>query len=143
MFVIDTNILIYAADESYSEHKICRKLLMDLRTKSDACFLTWGIVYEFLRVVTHRKVLRKPWRLEEACKFIEILLATDNFDILVETEEHFNNLQVLSKSDKIEGNIIHDLHIANLMKEHSVKKIFTRDTHFHRFKFLEVIDPLS
>jgi len=30
-----------------------------------------------------------------------------------------------------------------LMKEHGVKTIYTRDTDFHKFPFLDVIDPLQ
>ena len=29
------------------------------------------------------------------------------------------------------------------MREHGIRSIMTRDTDFHRFKFLEVFDPLQ
>jgi uncharacterized protein len=29
------------------------------------------------------------------------------------------------------------------MREHGIKRIITRDTDFHRFSFLEVVDPLA
>jgi predicted nucleic acid-binding protein len=29
------------------------------------------------------------------------------------------------------------------MREHGVRRIYTRDADFHRFPFLEVVDPLS
>ena len=32
---------------------------------------------------------------------------------------------------------------AILMREHGIKTIYTRDTDFHRFPFLEPIDPLA
>jgi predicted nucleic acid-binding protein len=28
------------------------------------------------------------------------------------------------------------------MREHGIRRIYTRDTDFHRFAFLEVVDPL-
>lgn len=33
--------------------------------------------------------------------------------------------------------------VAILMREHGIRRIYTRDTDLHRFPFLEVIDLLS
>lgn len=41
------------------------------------------------------------------------------------------------------GNIAHDTQTAVLMHEHGIRRICTRDTDFHRFTFLEPIDPLT
>ena len=38
---------------------------------------------------------------------------------------------------------MHDVHVAVLMREHGVRQIYTRDTDFHKFKFLQPIDPLT
>jgi predicted nucleic acid-binding protein len=38
--------------------------------------------------------------------------------------------------------MVHDLHTAVLLREHGVGRICTRDADFHRFPFLNVIDPL-
>jgi predicted nucleic acid-binding protein len=40
------------------------------------------------------------------------------------------------------GNQLRDAHTAILMREHGIRQICTRDTNFHQFAFLEVIDPL-
>jgi predicted nucleic acid-binding protein len=29
------------------------------------------------------------------------------------------------------------------MREHGIRRLYTRDTDFHRFPFLDVIDPLA
>jgi predicted nucleic acid-binding protein len=34
----------------------------------------------------------------------------------------------------VSGNMVHDLHIAALLREHGVDEIVTSDTDFHRFK---------
>ncbi len=41
------------------------------------------------------------------------------------------------------GNLFHDAETAVLMREHGIRRICTRDTDFHRFPFLEPIDPLA
>ena len=39
------------------------------------------------------------------------------------------------------GNLMHDTETAVLMREHGIRRICTRDTDFHRFTFLEPIEP--
>ena len=41
------------------------------------------------------------------------------------------------------GNLFQDAHTAILMREHGIRRGCTRDTDFHRFPFLDVIDPLQ
>jgi len=41
------------------------------------------------------------------------------------------------------GDLILDAHTAILMREHGLKRIYTHDSDFHRFRFLEVVDPLA
>ena len=80
MFVVDTNVLIYAADKDAPEHARCRGLLDGWRKRSGAWYLTWGIGYEFLRVVTHPKVFRRPWTASDAFRFLESSYALLVFD---------------------------------------------------------------
>ncbi len=71
-------------------------------------------MYEFLRVTTHPRVMRHA------------SVAA----------------QVLDEIPHLAGNLVHDARTAVLMREHGVRRIFTRDTDFHRFPFLEPLDPL-
>jgi toxin-antitoxin system PIN domain toxin len=144
MFVVDTNILLYAADRDCPGHKKCRSLLQAWRLQSSPWYLTWGIVYEFLRVATHPNVFRKPFAIEGAWAFLEAVLAAPNADLLVETERHQQVAgEVFAEIHNIKGNLVFDAHTAILMKEHGVKTIYTRDTDFNRFRFIEVIDPIQ
>ena len=144
MFVVDTNILVDAADRGSPEHETCRRLLEAWRSRRSVWYLTWGIVYEFLRVVTHPRVFRHPWNMTDAWGFVQALLASPGLGVLVETDRHAAIAQeVLNEVPPIRGNVVFDMHTATLMKEHGVLQIYTRDTDFHRFPFLRVIDPLQ
>jgi len=143
MFVVDTNVLVYAADEDSPHHKRCLEQLDLWRQQAGAWYLTWGIIYEFLRITTHPRVMRKPWDVLQAWSFIAALLASSGMSILVATDRHAAvAAQVFEKNPHISGNLMHDAHIAILMLEHGVSRIYTRDTDFHRFPFLEPLDPL-
>lgn len=142
MFVVDTNVLVYAADEDSPAHVVCRSALEEWRRQRSAWYTTWGIVYEFLRVATHPRVLRTPWSANKAWGFVDAVLASPALGILVETERHASVAdQVVQEVPHLTGNLIHDAHTAVLMREHGIRRIYTRDTDFHRFSFLEVIDP--
>lgn len=144
MFVVDTNVLLYAADTHAVEHKTCHALLEAWRHQASNWFLTWNILYEFLRVSTHPRVFYRPWNIQEAWNFIESLLASPSLDILVATDRHAAVAKtVLSELPHLSGNKLFDAHTAILMKEHGIGKIYTRDTDFYRFSFLQVSDPLS
>lgn len=144
MFVVDTNVLVYAADTSSPAHVACRELLDEWRAQPGAWYLTWGIVYEFLRVVSHPRVFPKPWPAARAWSFVEALLAAPGLDVLTETDRHAAVARgVLEEVPLVAGNLVYDARTAVLMKEHGVRRIYTRDTDFHRFAFLEVVDPLA
>lgn len=64
--------------------------------------------------------------------------------MLVETDRHRHVAsEVFAEVPGISGNLIFDAHTAILMREHGVKTIYTRDTDFNRFPFLDVIDPIT
>lgn len=144
MFVIDTNVLIYAADRDSEFHAPCRARLEQWRRQSSPWYLTWSICYEFLRVSTHPKVFRKPWPVATAWQFLNAVLAAPAASILLPGDRHADTLRAsLGELPHLQGNILHDAHTAVLMREHGIVRIVTRDTDFHRFPFVTVVDPLA
>ena len=143
MFVIDTNLLLYSVNPDSPDHARSRSLLEEWRGGSSSWFLTWGIVYEFLRVSTHPRVFPAPLTLDLAWAWVEALLAGGRAGILMETERHAEVLRELAaEHPRLRGNPVHDLHTAALMREHGVLEIRTADTDFHQFPFLQVVNPL-
>ena len=142
MLVIDTNILIYAADADSPYHPSCRDLIDRMRVDPSPAYLSWNICYEFLRVCTHIRAPVKPWSLDQAWKFLSVLLTSPGFRLLKPTDRHAEVLRLtVEELPDLRGNICHDLHTAVLMRENGVSQICTRDTDFHRFPFLTVLDP--
>ena len=143
MLVFDTNVLVYAANKESEFHDLCRRRVDQSRRDPVPAFLTWNICYEFLRVSTHPRALPSPWGPREAWGFLEALLDSPGFALLLPTQRHAAVLaRTLTELPDVRGNLIHDLHTAVLMREHGITRICTRDTDFHRFPFLEVVDPL-
>jgi hypothetical protein len=144
VFVVDTNVLVYAADRDSQGHERCRERLVAWRERSEPWCLTWGIVYEFLRISTHPRVFRRPWSPGAAWSFVEAVLASPALTMLSETDRHGGVLEGLIRSvPQLSGNLLHDAHVVALMREHGIRAIYTRDADFHRFADVEVRDPLT
>ena len=142
MFTVDTNVLVYAMDTAAPLHLPCRRAVEHWRAQTSAWFLSWGVVYEFLRVCTHPRVLARPLTAAQAWSFVESLLCSPGLRMLAATDRHGEVAgEVMGELPHLAGNIMHDAETAILMREHGVRRIYTRDMDFHRFPFLEVIDP--
>jgi uncharacterized protein len=139
--VVDTNILVYAADADSPWHAKSRDWLERQRSRPDAWYATWPILYEFIRVTTHARVMKRPWSAQQAWAFVSALLGSPGLGVLVPTQRHGDVAgQVFAELPWLAGNLIHDAHTAILMREHGIHRICTRDTDFHRFPFLEIVD---
>jgi hypothetical protein len=144
VFVVDTNLLLYAVNPDAPDHDRAHALLHEWRAGNRSWFLTWGIVYEFLRVSTHGSVFPRPLDLPTARAWLDALLAGPRSALLVETDRHGEVLgQLIAEHPRLHGNPVHDLHTAALMREHGVTEIRTADADFHRFPFLQVVNPLA
>ena len=144
MFVVDTNILVYGVDIDSPNHARCRALLEQCRLQTTPWYLTWGIVYEFLRVVTHSRVLKCPFSSSQAWLFLDALFASPSLRVLTETDRHRHvAAEVFADVPGLSGNLVFDAHTAILMRENGLKTIYTRDTDFNRFPFLDTVDPVT
>ena len=143
MFVVDTNVLMYAANPQAPEHARCRELLEHWRSQAGAWYLTWGICHEFLRAATHRRAPR-PVSPAHAYAFLDAVLASRGLQVMAAGDRYRAVLgDIVREVPGLTGDIWHDVETAALMREHGIRRIVTRDTDFHRFRFLEVVDPLT
>jgi hypothetical protein len=142
MFLVDTNVLVHAANDQADEHAVCRGLLERWRSQDTPWFTTWGVLYEWLRVMTHPGIFRTPLPIGRGIGFVDSLLRSPGIVVLSPTQRHAAVLaKTVAEVPRLAGNILHDVHTAVLMREHGVRRIVTLDSDFHRFPFLEVVDP--
>lgn len=144
MFALDTNILIYAHFDEYPQHKKARAFLRRCLTQNEDWCLGWQVVYEYIRLVTHPAVHKRPITVAEAIADLKPYLASSQCHLLSHTPLHLQVLEaVVTPLPAAKGNFLHDCHYAALLKENSVKRIYTADADFRKFEFLEVIDPTA
>ncbi len=141
-FLVDTNVLLYAANRDAPEHDVAERFLADHFREGTPWCLSWAILYEFLRVATHRSVFPRPLTASQAQGFVADLVGQEQVTILVPTSRHLQLLAItLEELSHPAGNLMHDVHTAVLAREHGVGEIVTADTDFLQFRFLKVTNP--
>lgn len=139
MILIDTNILLYAANRDDERSTRAAQSLESIVNGGSNWALSWSIIYEFLRVATHTKVFPSPLDCESAWSFISEIISQPGCIILTETVVHRETIDAcLKEIPRIRGNLIHDFHLAVLMREHGIKQILTEDRDFRMFPWIEV-----
>lgn len=142
-FLIDTNILLHGVNSRSEHHAKAQGFLEEQLSERTPWCLSWGIVYEFLRVATHARVFPRALSAQQACRYLGALLEREEVSVLAPTQRHWQLLQkTLSELAAPAGNLMHDISTAVLMREHGVQEIVTADTDFLQFPFLRVVNPL-
>lgn len=140
---LDTNVFVYAHFPEYTEHEKVRLFLERLVGSGETFHIGWQVFYEYVRVVTHPKILNVPLTAKEAVGGMQHYLKSAQCRVLTETDSHNDILQeVLKYLPSAKGNFIHDCHYAALLKEHGVGEIVTTDSDFKKFAFLKVMNPV-
>lgn len=142
---IDTNIFVYATYPEFPQYEKALAFLKSCLKGHDSWYVSWGVIYEYLRVVTHPGLFTgERLSLLAAIENVRKFVSSPQVEILTETPEHLDRLEDLAKeSQQLAGNILHDAHSVVMMREHEVTTIISTDTDFHRFNQIKVMNPLK
>jgi toxin-antitoxin system PIN domain toxin len=141
MITVDTNILLYAVNQDDPRSAQACRAIEQIANDHRPWSLSWSIVYEFLRVATHPRVFSSPLNSGDAWSFVSELMSQSRCIMLTETTAHRSTLeQCIEDIPRIRGNLVHDLYIAVLMREHGIPQLLTED---HDFRLFPWIEPLS
>jgi len=145
VILIDTNVLVYATIPGFPEHARARQLLDEILAGPVQHCLTWINTFEYLRIVTHRRLVRPaPLPMAKALDNVDGLLDHPRISRIDPGPNHLDTFaRVCREAGPVEGNFVHDCRIAAVMRENDVTRILTRDTSFRRVPGLTVIDPLE
>lgn len=132
MIAIDTNVLVYAHRAEYSNHAVAKAKLVELAVG----MAPWGVpifcLGEFVRVVTHRRVLNPPSSLDQAIAFLDRLTESESYRLLLPDVEYWSDLKSALGSASARGNLAFDAQLAALCVRHGAT-LLTADRDFSRF----------
>jgi uncharacterized protein len=141
-YSIDANILLYASDTSAPDHSAASDFLRARPTDPDLLCLTWATVMAYQRIATHPSIFAQPLAPDEAWGNIRTLLALPRTRIITEETGFVDDYVAATVGIISRGNLVPDSHIATILRQHGVRRIYTADTDFRKFSFLEVVNPL-
>jgi toxin-antitoxin system PIN domain toxin len=140
---IDVNILLYASDAGSPLHQAASTFLARCAAGPDLIYLGWPTVMGYLRIATHPSIFAKPLAPEEAMTNIEALLGLPHVKVLGEAEGFWQIYREVARGIHARGNQVPDAHLAALLRQHGVGRLYTSDRDFRKFDFLDVRDPLA
>jgi len=141
-YSIDANILLYASDESSEWHQPAKAFLEQRASDPDILCLTWPVLMAYQRIATHPAIFARPLAPELALGNVQKLLALPRTRLVAEAEEFADDYRLATAGMTAAGNLVPDAHVATILREHGVRRIYTADTDFRKFDFLDVINPL-
>lgn len=142
-FAIDANLLVYASAEGAPQHAAASAFLRDCVRGPEVFYIAWPTVMAYLRLVTHPKILRAPLSAAQAEQNIASLLAVPHCRTLCEQEGFWPVYLDCTQGVAMRGNAVPDAHLAAILKQNGVTRLYTSDRDFRRFDFLKVIDPIG
>lgn len=142
-YSIDANILLYASNTDAPENARALAFLNERPNDRDLLCLTWPALMAYQRIATHPAIFRQPLSPQGAWDNIQALLALPRARILTEERGFAELYQDVTRSLNIRGNLVPAAHIATLLQQHGVHRLYTADSDFRKFPFLEVVNPLA
>jgi toxin-antitoxin system PIN domain toxin len=132
MNLVDSNILLYAVNESERHHDEARSWLDLALGGAVTVGFPWLVLLAFLRLSTKREVFDFPLSVDQALDRVRLWLAQPVSTIVHPGARHFDILSGLLLITGGGGNLISDAHLAALAIEHR-GTLVTYDTDFSRF----------
>jgi len=138
MVAVDTNVLVYAHRSELPLHRPARERLTALAEGAALWGLPVFCIGEFVRIVTHARVLTPPSTLEEATAALTGLMTSPSLATLSPGERYWPLLQEALREGRASGNVAFDAQIVAVCREHGVSRLLTEDRDFHRFHGFQV-----
>lgn len=142
-FAVDVNLLIYASDLGSPHHSAAREFLDEKANGRELFCLAWTTAMSYLRIVTHPGVLTSPLSPPEALANLRALHDLPHMRFLAEKDGFLDAYAEASGGEPMRGKLVPDLHLAAILLQHDVRTLYTNDSDFRRFAFLDVRNPLT
>ncbi len=141
--LLDTNILVYAADET-SEFHAPAKQLRDRGVQGDIpVAISPQILFEFFAVITNFRRVTQPRSPQEAREEMEKYLHANAIRKISPGEDIINRVLILlQQHPQITRQDIFDGVLVATMQTHGIRRIYTYNRqHFTPFSDIEVLTP--
>lgn len=141
---LDTNILLYAANEDAPEHDVCKAFLQKVIENPMDWVIADQVYLEFYRAIRSPRVISNPLSAVQAASHVSLL--RDGMGIMHcgYTSECWNRLLNYLQEEDFPYRRTHDAVLASTLLSHGVRIFYTRNIKdFATAGFQEVKNPID
>ena len=144
MIAVDTNLLVYAHRREARMGHEAHMVMVGLTEGDKTWAIPWPCCYEFLSVVTNRRIWKdRATTPERAWRQFRAWTASPTNRMLGETDDFRDILERFVKRPHVVGGVVHDARIAAICVAHGIEALLTRDRDFSLFPELRTHDPFE
>lgn len=142
-YSLDVNVLLYASNAEAVEHGPATAFMADRVADPEPMCLAWLTLASYLRMATHPRIFARPLTPEEALRNVESLLRLPQTRTIGEEEGFLDVYRRITADVPVRGSLVPDAHLAAVLLQHGVRRLWSRDRDFLKFPFLDVRDPFA
>lgn len=139
MIAVDTNVLVYAHRRALPHHRLALEWLRHLAEGNTPWAIPVFCLGEFVRVVTHPRVLHPPSTLDEALSALDGLLESPTLRVLAPGARYPALYRETVRSADARGNLAFDAQIVAVCREQGVSRLLSLDRDFARFRGIQLV----
>lgn len=141
---LDTNILIYALNSAAPEHAKALAVVNMMLANPSEWILSDQVLWEFYRVMRHRKILHKPRTAVQAAAQIRFIREQSGVACCAYETRLFDEVLSLLQKPRFPYQRTHDAVLGMTLLRHGVKTFYTRnEKDFTDIPFSKVINPID
>ena len=142
-YSLDVDVLLHASNADGEEHERALEFMAECAEGPEPMCLAWLTLANYLRVVTHPWIFGRPLSSDEALRNVESLLRLPHARAIGEKEGFFDVYRDVTADVPTRGNLVPDVHLAAVLRQHGVRRLRSRGRDFLKFPFLDARDPLA
>lgn len=141
---LDTNILIYAANEDCDEHFKANQLVNAALASPHDWIIAEQVLFEYYKALRHPRILTKPLSAPTAAKQIRFLREESGFMVCCYEVSLWNQVVDCLSRTNFPYQRTHDQILGLTLRHNGVKTFHTRNTKdFVEIGFEQLINPID
>lgn len=141
---LDTNLLVYAANQSAPEHAKALVVINEMLSHPQDWILADQVLWEYYKALRHPRILEKPRSAKEAAQQVRFLRESSGVAFCSYEGACYADLIPRLEKRDFPFQRTHDAVLAVTLRRQGVKEFFTRNTKdFVGSGFTKVINPID
>ena len=142
-YSIDANVLLHASNSSAPQCEPAQRFLAEKLAEPEMLYLAWPTAMAYLRIATHPRIFEAPLQPKQALANLRALLNQPRVRTVGEKTGFLEDYAELTGQWPVRGNLVPDAHLATLLHQHGIRTLYTHDSDFKKFDFLESRRPYA